>query len=41
MRALPLGIPKVKVSTLASGNVAQYVDVSDIVMMPAIVDVSG
>ncbi len=41
MRALPLGIPKVMVSTLASGNVAQYVDVSDIVMMPGIVDVSG
>lgn len=41
MRALPLGLPKVMVSTLASGNVAQYVDVSDIVMMPCIVDVSG
>ncbi len=41
MRSLPLGLPKVMVSTLASGNVAQYVDVSDIVMMPAIVDASG
>lgn len=41
MRALPLGLPKVMVSTMASGNVAQYVDVSDIVMMPSIVDVSG
>lgn len=41
MRALPLGIPKVMVSTMASGHVAQYVDVSDIVMMPSIVDVSG
>ena len=41
MRALPLGLPKVMVSTLASGNVAQYVDVSDIVMMPSLVDVSG
>lgn len=41
MRALPLGIPKVMVSTLASGQVAQYVDVSDIVMIPSIVDVSG
>jgi uncharacterized protein (UPF0261 family) len=41
MRALPLGLPKVMVSTLASGNVAQYVDVSDIVMFPSIVDVSG
>lgn len=41
MRALPLGIPKVMVSTLASGQVAQYIDVSDIMMMPSIVDVSG
>ncbi len=41
MRSLPLGLPKVMVSTIASGNVAQYVDVSDIVMMPAIVDASG
>lgn len=41
MRALPLGVPKVMVSTLASGNVSQYVDVSDIIMMPSIVDVSG
>ena len=41
MRALPLGIPKVMVSTLASGNVAQYIDVSDIIMLPSIVDVSG
>jgi uncharacterized protein (UPF0261 family) len=41
MRALPLGFPKVMVSTLASGNVAPYVGTSDIVMMPAIVDVAG
>ena len=41
MRALPLGFPKVMVSTLASGNTAQYVGVKDIVMMPAIVDVAG
>ena len=41
MRALPLGVPKVMVSTLASGNTAQYVGVKDIVMMPAIVDVAG
>src|ERR1051325_5175322 len=39
MRALPLGFPKVMVSTLASGNTAQYVGVKDIVMFPAIVDV--
>jgi uncharacterized protein (UPF0261 family) len=41
MRALPLGFPKLMVSTLASGNVAQYVGVKDIVMMPSIVDVAG
>ena len=41
MRALPLGIPKVMVSTLASGNTAAYVGTSDIVMMPSIVDVAG
>jgi uncharacterized protein (UPF0261 family) len=41
MRALPLGFPKLMVSTLASGNTAQYVGVKDIVMMPAVVDVAG
>ena len=41
MRALPLGFPKVMVSTLASGNTAQYVGVKDIVMMPDIVDIAG
>lgn len=41
MRALPLGLPKVMVSTLASGDVAPYVGVSDIVMMPAITDMAG
>jgi uncharacterized protein (UPF0261 family) len=41
MRALPIGFPKVMVSTLASGNVAPYIGTVDIVMMPAIVDVAG
>ncbi len=41
MQCLPLGFPKVMVSTLASGNVAPYVGVKDIVMIPSIVDVSG
>ncbi|NBV21960.1 MAG: UPF0261 family protein [Proteobacteria bacterium] len=41
MRALPVGFPKVMVSTLASGNTAQYVGVKDIVMIPAVVDVAG
>lgn len=41
MRALPIGVPKVMVSTMASGNVEQYVGTSDIVMIPSIVDVAG
>jgi uncharacterized protein (UPF0261 family) len=41
MRALPVGFPKVMVSTLAAGNVAPYVGTKDIVMFPSIVDVSG
>ncbi len=41
MRALPIGFPKLMVSTLASGNTAQYVGVKDIAMMPSIVDVAG
>jgi uncharacterized protein (UPF0261 family) len=41
MRELPLGVPKVMVSTLASGDVSPYVGVSDIVMMPAITDMAG
>ena len=41
MRALPLGFPKIMVSTLASGNTAQYIGDRDIVMFPSIVDVAG
>jgi uncharacterized protein (UPF0261 family) len=41
MRALPLGVPKVMVSTVAGGDVSAYVGVQDIVMIPAIVDVAG
>ena len=41
MRALPIGFPKLIVSTLASGNTAHYVGTSDIAMMPAVVDVQG
>lgn len=41
MRAMPIGFPKLMVSTLASGNTAQYVGVKDIVMYPSIVDVAG
>lgn len=41
MRALPIGVPKVMVSTVASGNTQPYVGTSDIVMIPSIVDVAG
>jgi len=41
MRALPYGVPKVMISTLASGDVAPYVDISDIVMVPSITDIAG
>jgi uncharacterized protein (UPF0261 family) len=41
MRALPIGFPKVMVSTLASGNTSPYVGVKDVVMFPSIVDVAG
>jgi len=41
MRALPIGFPKLIVSTLASGNTAPYVGTSDIAMLPAVVDVQG
>jgi uncharacterized protein (UPF0261 family) len=41
MRALPLGFPKLMVSTLASGHTAPYVGTTDIVMMPAVADIAG
>lgn len=41
MRALPIGVPKVMVSTVASGNTEPYVGTSDIMMIPSIVDVAG
>jgi uncharacterized protein (UPF0261 family) len=41
MRALPIGLPKLLVSTVASGNTAQYVGCCDIVLMPSVVDVAG
>src|ERR671938_586764 len=41
MRALPVGVPKLMVSTMASGDTSAYVDVSDVVMMPAVTDVAG
>lgn len=41
MRALPIGVPKLMVSTMASGNVGAYVGPSDIAMMHAVADVAG
>jgi len=41
MRALPIGVPKVMVSTLASGTVRQFVGDKDIVMINSIVDILG
>lgn len=41
MRALPIGFPKLMVSTLASGNSAQYMGEKDVTMMPSVVDVAG
>jgi uncharacterized protein (UPF0261 family) len=41
MRALPIGLPKLMVSTVASGNVAPYIGGSDITLMYSVVDVSG
>jgi uncharacterized protein (UPF0261 family) len=41
MRALPVGLPKVMVSTVASGNVAPYVGPTDIAMLYSVTDVAG
>jgi uncharacterized protein (UPF0261 family) len=41
MRALPIGVPKLMVSTLASGQVQPYVGTRDVMMMYSVVDISG
>ena len=41
MRALPIGVPKLMVSTMASGNTAPYVDSCDLCLMYSVVDVAG
>lgn len=41
MRVLPVGFPKVMVSTVASGDTRNYVGTKDIVMIPSVVDVAG
>ncbi|CAH9088687.1 unnamed protein product [Cuscuta epithymum] len=40
-RSLPIGIPKVIVSTLASGQTQHYVGTSDLVLFPSVVDICG
>jgi uncharacterized protein (UPF0261 family) len=41
MRALPVGVPKVMISTVASGDVGRYVGPADIMMMYSVTDVQG
>ena len=41
MRALPYGVPKIMVSTMASGNVARWVDIKDMTMMFSVADILG
>ena len=41
MRGLPFGIPKLMVSTVASGDTRPYVETRDICMMPSVVDIAG
>lgn len=41
MRALPIGVPKVLISSIASGDVGRYVGPSDITMMYSVTDVQG
>ena len=41
MRRLPIGVPKVMVSTVASGDVKPYVGPSDVCMMYSVTDIAG
>ena len=41
MRSLPVGVPKVMLSTVASGDVSAYTGTTDITFMPSIVDIAG
>jgi uncharacterized protein (UPF0261 family) len=40
-RALPLGVPKLVVSTAASGNTAGYIRETDLILMPSVTDIAG
>jgi uncharacterized protein (UPF0261 family) len=41
MRALPYGVPKLIVTTLASGNTRWHLDISDIILIPSLLDIGG
>src|SRR3989449_500562 len=41
VRALPISVPKVMITTLASGNTRPYVDIADVTMMYPVVDIAG
>jgi uncharacterized protein (UPF0261 family) len=41
MRALPIGVPKLMVSTMAAGNTRDYIGASDIALMASVTDVAG
>ncbi|MGO4836835.1 Tm-1-like ATP-binding domain-containing protein, partial [Rhizobiaceae sp. 2RAB30] len=41
MRALPVGVPKLMVSTVASGDTRAYVGATDVTMMYSVVDIAG
>ncbi|CAN5313003.1 Tm-1-like ATP-binding domain-containing protein [soil metagenome] len=41
MRTLPFGLPKICISTVASGDVSPYLETSDITMVPSLTDIAG
>ncbi|MGC5617102.1 Tm-1-like ATP-binding domain-containing protein [Georgenia sp. Z1491] len=41
MQALPVGVPKLLVTTMAAGDVSPYVGATDVTIMPSVVDVAG
>lgn len=41
MRELPIGVPKIMVSSVASGDVSPYVDIKDITFMYSVTDIAG
>ena len=41
MQALPIGVPKLMVSTMASGDISGYIGASDIAMLYSVTDIAG